>query len=550
MAETAVQIDLSPIENALKGLDKRLAKLDEIQDGINRQMREANKAAGQSEVKGVSLAIYGALVLGLWTTVKDHDSVKTAVEGLKSALETLGGSVAPVFAGVINMVTSVIEAFNALPEPAKQIILVGALIFGALFGLLGVISQLVVSWGAIAGAFGGFAVIALKVIAVVGLIVLAIAALVAGVIYAYQNFEWFRNMVNAVWEGIKTGAMALWGAIQDGLSALWAFLQPIIETITNFFVSQWKKVTDWWTMIWPVLKEAFMNIWTAIMAFIGPIIQEIVALFQFAWPMILTLVTTVMEMIKAVLVAAWEIIKTIFITAWEIIKTVVDSAIKAIMSIVNMFAYLFTGQWDKLWQSALDLLASFGNLIVGTVGALIEGILSILSSLVGLAGSLISKAWHGVLTITGQLLGGLVDLVFGKVTEIGDTLRNIASQAADWGANLINEFIAGIRSKISGVIDTVKGIVSDIKNFLGFSSPTKKGPGRTADRWGPNFMEMFAAGIEEGIPALKNVARLSMGTLAMMGNPRVDWLRLELQRRRDRRFGSIRCMCAMTRISV
>lgn len=39
------------------------------------------------------------------------------------------------------------------------------------------------------------------------LIVLGLAALVAGVIYAYKNFEGFRNGVNAVWQAVQTATM-------------------------------------------------------------------------------------------------------------------------------------------------------------------------------------------------------------------------------------------------------------------------------------------------------------------------------------------------------
>src|SRR5690606_8037060 len=34
----------------------------------------------------------------------------------------------------------------------------------------------------------------------IGLIVIAIAALVAGIVYAYKNFEGFRNVVDGVWK--------------------------------------------------------------------------------------------------------------------------------------------------------------------------------------------------------------------------------------------------------------------------------------------------------------------------------------------------------------
>ena len=69
----------------------------------------------------------------------------------------------------------------------------------------------------------------------IGLVVTAIAALVAGIIYAYNNSETFRNIVNKLWSAIKTGArwvmntfvdiarsvMRTGSAVKDGLGAAW-----------------------------------------------------------------------------------------------------------------------------------------------------------------------------------------------------------------------------------------------------------------------------------------------------------------------------------------
>jgi phage-related protein len=51
----------------------------------------------------------------------------------------------------------------------------------------------------------------------ISLIIIAIAALVAGVIYAYTHFKWFRDIVNAVWRDIKKWFM-------DGVHAVGAAL--------------------------------------------------------------------------------------------------------------------------------------------------------------------------------------------------------------------------------------------------------------------------------------------------------------------------------------
>ncbi|GAA1888444.1 hypothetical protein GCM10009837_07880 [Streptomyces durmitorensis] len=45
------------------------------------------------------------------------------------------------------------------------------------------------------------------------LIVIGIIALVAAVIYAYKNFGWFRDIIQAAWQGIQTAALFAWNNI-------------------------------------------------------------------------------------------------------------------------------------------------------------------------------------------------------------------------------------------------------------------------------------------------------------------------------------------------
>lgn len=491
MAEENPQIDLKPIEKSLNELDKKLSEMTRISKAFEGDMLQKNRDAGQKQIGTIGAVIFGSVVLGLFSLAQDDGSVKQAIEGMNQALSKLGSTVAPIFTTVINMITSVINAFNSLPEPAKQVMLVGAMIGAALMAILPIIANVTIALTTMAGASSTLVASALPIIAIVAGIILVIAALVAGLIYAYTHFEGFRNLVNSVW-----------ASIQAGLAAVWAVIQPALVAIADFFIAQWQRVVTWWNTMLPT----FMTIWNAIWAFLQPIIGLIVQLVQGAF-----------ENVKTIFIGVWEIIKAVIITVWEIIKAVISTAIEVIMSVISAFAYLLTGQWGKAWDSVLNILKSIGSMIASVVGSLINGILSILSSLLGMVGGLFRNAWNSAWQITGQLLGGLADLIWGKISGIGDRIRNFCSDAASWGANLITQFISGIRSKIQGVINAVNDVIAPVKDFLGFSSPTKKGPGSQSHKWAPNFMEMFTAGIQMGIPALKSVASQSVSQLAILG---------------------------------
>jgi hypothetical protein len=62
----------------------------------------------------------------------------------------------------------------------------------------------------------------------IGIIVTAIAALVVAIIYAWQHWDGFRNVVLAVWNAIKVAALFVWNSVlKPTFAALWTALQTV-----------------------------------------------------------------------------------------------------------------------------------------------------------------------------------------------------------------------------------------------------------------------------------------------------------------------------------
>ncbi|MFF3998514.1 hypothetical protein ACFYX8_35060 [Streptomyces cyaneofuscatus] len=60
------------------------------------------------------------------------------------------------------------------------------------------------------------------------LIIIGLVALVAAVVYAYNNFETFRNIVNAAWAGIQTAALWAWeNVLKPVFTGIWTALQTV-----------------------------------------------------------------------------------------------------------------------------------------------------------------------------------------------------------------------------------------------------------------------------------------------------------------------------------
>lgn len=75
------------------------------------------------------------------------------------------------------------------------------------------------------------------------------------------------------------------------------------------------------------------------------------------------------------------------------------------------------------------------------------------------------------------------------------SIQNVISQGSSWGSNLISMMADGMRNKFPSLTSVASQAAGVIKNYLGFSSPTKEGPASNSDKWAVNFVNMFADGL-------------------------------------------------------
>lgn len=94
------------------------------------------------------------------------------------------------------------------------------------------------------------------------LIIIGIVALVAAVIYAYKHWGWFRDAVDAAWNGIKTGAAYVWSFLQPILAGIWSALQLV------------GRIAMW---VWEnALRPAFEGIWLAARVLFAIVVTAVV----------------------------------------------------------------------------------------------------------------------------------------------------------------------------------------------------------------------------------------------------------------------------------
>jgi hypothetical protein len=217
----------------------------------------------------------------------------------------------------------------------------------------------------------------------VGLIVIAIAALVAGIIYAWNNFEGFRNVVTSVWEAIRAAVSTVVDWFTENV---WPTLRAVIGFIVGYYRFLFSAMKVVWTGIWNVIKGVVdwfaATVWPRVKTVIG----WIAAYYGFLWNAMKTVWTGIFNAIAAVvnwfrdtawpkIKAAIDLVSRGFGIMWTAVKTVWDDVWGKVSGVVTLLEgaatrikSAFSGIWDGIKhaaQAALDVVRTAWNSTVG-----------------------------------------------------------------------------------------------------------------------------------------------------------------------------------------
>ena len=239
------------------------------------------------------------------------------------------------------------DTFYRLLVPAIQMFADGIKVLAPILG------PIIALWGIWTAAQWALniAMSANPIVLVIGLI----ALLVGAVIYAWNNFDWFRTAVMAVWNALVTGAQWVWMAIQAAWNGIvvaiqwcWSILQVIfgaiwtaVQAVGGFFVWLWQAVVvpawnaiagavswAWNTIIYPILQAI-----GTVLAYIGAIIFTVlVAPFIIAW-----------NLISAAVSWAWN---NVILPIWNAIVWFAQNVIAPAM--MWLYSNIIKPVWDAI----------------------------------------------------------------------------------------------------------------------------------------------------------------------------------------------------------
>ena len=233
------------------------------------------------------------------------------------------------------------------------------------------------------------------------LIVGAIALLVAGFVYAYQNFEGFRNIVDDVA-----------GFLVD---TVW----PKIQQFAGFIADKFGELVGWVRENWGAIQEAIGHVINVVRGIIDRFIDAV----QLAWK---TWGDELMNIARIV---------------WDQIKNVVETAINIVRGVIEAVLAVINGDWGKAWDAIKDILSTAWEFIKETLGNALR-----------LMREAIEGAISGVVTfmgeVPGKILGALGDLG-GLLVEAGKAIMRGLRDGIVAGFEAVKDFVGGIAGKIA-----------------------------------------------------------------------------------------------------
>ena len=106
--------------------------------------------------------------------------------------------------------------------------------------------------------------------------------------------------------------------------------------------------------------------------------------------------------------------------------------------------------------------------------------------------------------------------ISGSAGKISDAATNSLPQPEtlnQHGQKLGQSLADGLLAKESQVREASQRLAAAIKDNVGFSSPTREGPGATADRWAPNLVTMFTSGLSSGVEKVATESRIFVASI-------------------------------------
>jgi phage-related protein len=211
--------------------------------------------------------------------------------------------------------------------------------------------------------------------------------------------EKWNTIKNQVFVKLMPVAEALFKALKDGMDAM----GPIIADVVVWY----KEVLA------PEIEKAMVSI--------KEIIEGVVAI-----------VTTIWE--------KWgEEIMAVVTIIWDTIRSTIQAALRVVQGVIDVFAGIFTGDWQRIWDGIKNIVGGVFDSIVARIAAIPAIILALGPTFLDAGKGLMGSMLDGMLSALRSTAGFVRDLVSG----LWDSFKSL------FNTNVVDKINNAIPNKIA-----------------------------------------------------------------------------------------------------
>lgn len=346
-----------------------------------------------------------------------------------------------------------------------------------------------------------------------------------------------KTILTAVWQGIKNVAIpifqTIWGVIKTVFEAIGKIIDKIAPQFANLAdqlangnidTDKWVKVGEAIAKIIAVIVGVVAAVKTviAVVRTVTSVVKGVSAVISFVSSPVGLVILAIMALIAVgiLLYKNWDKIKAFAIRIWTAIK---DFFVNIFTSIGNFFTNIWEGIstfFSSVWNGIKETVSGAVSAVWETISTVFSTIWEFISGVATNIWTAITTAFTNILSgITGTI-GNIKDSIVTGFTAAIDWIKALPAQAVQWGKDIIDSIVNGIKSAVSKVGEAVSGVASKIKGFLGFSEPDE-GPLSDFHTYMPDMIDLMTKGISAGKAKVRDALGALTGDMSIMAQANV-----------------------------
>lgn len=270
-----------------------------------------------------------------------------------------------------------------------------------------------------------------------------------GAVIAAMNWGTISSKIAMV-----KGALVKLAAALGGVSLPAIAIIAVITAVALAFTNLWKNNEEFRnkiTAIWDGIKAKFDE-------FGQGIVDRLNALgFEFE---------DITEVMKAVWDGFCEVLAPIFEGVFQQISNILNEALDILTGLFDIFAGIFTGDWDMVWQGVQEVFGAVWDFVVATFENWISTFTSLVDTVLGWFGTDWETVWTNVKTFFSDTWNAISSFFSGILTGIKTFFTDTWNAIVSFFSGILSGIYSSVTGTMTEIHDTFTNIWDSITGFL------------------------------------------------------------------------------------